>query len=389
MALEFPNNFPFNRKHPAVKDYQTESAQQDAIAAALGMDFHRTTVGPRDIAQAFPRVVELAERPLLRTAPAPLLALSGRVRAAGLKVVLTGEGADELFAGYDLFREDKIRRFWARYPESPARPKLLGRLNRFLATDPARAQAFVTRFYGRGLLDVDDPLYSHRLRFANTGRCVALLDPEITAAALPVEPRVRAALPDGFAAASPLSRAQHVEIATFLEGYLLHAQGDRMLMGNSIEGRFPYLDVRVAEFAARLPDSLRLRGLQEKYALRRAVARRLPRAISERPKVPYRAPIREVFFGAERPDYVAELMRTQPVADAGILDPAAVGRVVAKFERGGPVSEKDEMSLVRSVSVMLMHERFVARPVLAPAAHPTREVTGDEIVAAAPLARAA
>ena len=86
-------------------------------------------------------MIELAEQPLLRTAPAPLLHLSGSVRASGLKVVLTGEGADELFAGYDIFREDKIRRFWARDPESRIRPRLFGRVNRWLATDPSHSGA--------------------------------------------------------------------------------------------------------------------------------------------------------------------------------------------------------------------------------------------------------
>src|SRR5204862_11990 len=141
-----------------------ESESQDAIARELGTIFHRTVVDAAAIADVFPRAVELAEKPLLRTAPAPLLRLSGAVREAGLRVVLTGEAADELFGGYDIFREDKVRRFWARDPSSKLRPLLFARLNRWLATDPAKAGAFLSRFYGRDLEAVDDPLYSHRLR---------------------------------------------------------------------------------------------------------------------------------------------------------------------------------------------------------------------------------
>lgn len=359
-----------------------ESDAQDVIAARLGTRFHRTTVDAAAIAESFPRVVELAEKPILRTAPAPLLRLSRAVRDAGLKVVLTGEGADELFAGYDIFREDKVRRFWARNPESQARPLLLSRLNRFLATDPTRASAFLTRFYARGLLDVDDPLYSHRLRFANTARSVGMLRPELAEAGSleAMEGRLLARLPAAYEDFSPLARAQYLEKITFLEGYLLHAQGDRMLMGSSVEGRFPYLDFRVAELAARLPDSMRLRGLQEKYGLRRAAARHLPPEIHSRPKIPYRAPIREVFFGAHRPEYL-ELLRPAAVEAAGVLDPAAVSRLTAKFERpGGMVSETDEMALVGSLSLMLLHDRMVARPRLAPHAEPTRVVFGDRVV---------
>ena len=138
----------------------------------------RTSIG-----ELLPRAVELGEKPLLRTAPAPLLRLSAAVREGGLHVVLTGEGADELFAGYDIFREDKVRRFWARQPSSRLRPLLFQRLNRFLAADTARARAFLPGFYGRGLLSVDDPLYSHRLRFANSARCLRLLNPEFLGAA--------------------------------------------------------------------------------------------------------------------------------------------------------------------------------------------------------------
>jgi asparagine synthase (glutamine-hydrolysing) len=361
-----------------------ESAAQDRIAAELGTTFHRTLVDSRVIADALPQVVALAEKPILRTAPAPLLRLSAAVRDAGLKVVLTGEGADELFAGYDIFREDAVRRFWARNPASELRPKLLLRLNRFLATDPGRALAFLKQFYARDLLAVDDPLYSHRLRFLNTARCLALLHPDLVAAAegeqAPTS-RLLRRLPTRFETFSPLARAQYVEIVSFLEGYLLHAQGDRMLMGNSIEGRFPFLDYRVAEFAARLPDSMRLRGLREKYALRRAAEGHLPAAISSRPKVPYRAPIRDVFFGSDRPEYVAELLDPARVDAAGVLDSNGVRRVVAKFERGCAVSETDEMALVGCISLMLMHEQMISAPRLAEPAQPTRVVVGDQVVA--------
>jgi len=358
-----------------------ESEAQDAIAAQLGVDFQRTTVDSAAIAEVFPRVIELAEKPLLRTAPAPLLRLAGAVRDARLKVVLTGEGADELLGGYDIFREDKVRRFWARDPDSSLRPLLFRRLNRWLATDPARAGAFLGQFYGRDLLATDDPLYSHRVRFANTARCLRLLRPDFTAGAAGSDPaeRLVRTLPPRFAGFSPLARAQYLEVATFFEGYLLHAQGDRMLMGHSIEGRFPFVDFRLAELAARLPDSMRLRGLREKYALRRVGERFLPPEIHARPKIPYRAPIRDVFFGAHSPEYVGELLRPERVDAAGVLEPAAVDRVVAKFRQAGTrgVSETDEMALVGSISLMLLHERLVARPELAPAATPTRVVVGD------------
>jgi asparagine synthase (glutamine-hydrolysing) len=358
-----------------------ESEFQDRIVAELGTELTRVVIDSSDIAELLPRAVELAEKPTLRTALAPLLRLSRAVQDAGLKVVLTGEGADELFAGYDVFRENKVRHFWARQPDSKLRPLLFARLNEFLARDLKRSGAFLAGFYGRGLTETDDPLYSHRIRFANTARCLSLFEGQVLERARAADDplaRLLHRLPPTFERFTPLGRAQYVEIQTFLEGYLLHAQGDRMLMGHSIEGRFPFLDYRVAEFAAALPDSLRLRGLEEKYALRRAVSTFLPQEVYARRKRPYRAPIGQVFVGEGAPEYVRELLEPERLRRAGIFRPEAVQRVVAKFEASGGarVSETDEMALVGAISTMLLHDQLVERPALASPARPTKVVVG-------------
>ena len=168
---------------------------------------------------------------------------------------------------------------------------------------------------------------------------------------------------------------------TFLDSYLLHSQGDRMLMGNSIEGRFPFLDYRVAEFAAALPDTLKVRGLEEKYLLRKAAGPLLPAEISSRRKRPYRAPIVSAFVGPDAPEYVRELLDPEHLRSVGLFSPEAVARLVAKCESPGAagVGETDEMGLVGTLSVMLLHDRFVARPSLAPTAEATRVVVGDQV----------
>ena len=362
-----------------------ESDYQDRLTGSRGLDLTRVTIGARDIAELLPQTVELMEKPTLRTAPSPLLRLSGAVQQAGLKVVTTGEGADELFGGYDLFRENAVRHFWAREPESELRPLLLTRLNAFIGKDLKRSGAFLVGFYRKGLTDVGDPLYSHRLRFANTSRLLGLLQGDVLAAAAsrgdPAE-RLEARLPSWFMEMTPLGRAQYLEITTFLNGYLLHSQGDRMLMGHSIEGRFPFLDYRVAELAASLPDQLRLRGLNEKYLLRKAVEHRLPPEIAGRKKRPYRAPIVGAFVGPDAPAYVGELLDEARLGEAGLFAPEAVSRLVRKCEAGASrdaVSETDEMALVGVLSTMLLHDRFVASPRLAEPLVPDRVVVGDEL----------
>lgn len=357
-----------------------ETAHQKQVAEDLGVELHQLTVTPRDVADLFPEVVRLTEKPLLRTAPAPMLALSSLVRDSGYKVVLTGEGADELFAGYDLFRESQIRRFWARNPESTQRPRLFERLYPWLTRSTSSSPAFTRQFFGAGLTEVDDPLYSHRIRFANTARLMRFLDPALVDAQTSTA-RLIAGLPAGFAGFSGLAKAQYLEIVTFLHGYLLHSQGDRMLMGYSVEGRFPFLDHRVAEFAASLPDGLRLRGMKDKNLLRRAVGGLLPPEVSRRPKHPYRAPIAPSFVGPDAPEYVAELLEPARLAQTGLFSTKMVGLLHEKCRRNlaQGVGEMDDMALVGVLSIQLLHEQFVRAPRLAPSRPAGRMVVGNRL----------
>ncbi|HLR45717.1 MAG TPA: asparagine synthase (glutamine-hydrolyzing), partial [Deinococcales bacterium] len=238
-----------------------ETPEQDHLAAALGLELDRVTVTDAYIAEAFPDVVAQAERPLLRTAPAPLLRLARHAAGRGAQAVLTGEGADELFGGYAIFKELAVRRFWARQPDSELRPLLFARLNPYLAQDLTRAGRMLGNYYGADLLNTDDALYSHSNRFRNGQRNLRFLEPEVLAAASDPEEDLRALLPDGFSQFGPLGRAQYLEVRTFMEGYLLPSQADRMFRAAGLEGRFPFLDHRLAEFAARLPERLRLKGL--------------------------------------------------------------------------------------------------------------------------------
>ena len=367
-----------------------ESAFQDQVARALGTQLTRLTVDGPEIAETLPRVVALSERPTLRTAPAPLLRLSRAVRDAGYKVVLTGEGADEMFGGYDVFKLDKVRRFWARHPESTCRPLLLRRLYPYLARDLGRAGAMLHNVFGVGLSETDDPLYSHRPRFDHAARALRFFEHETLArAAESGDPReeLRARLPAHFPHFTPLGRAQYLEVVTFMCGYLLHSQGDRMLMGHSVEGRFPFLDHRVAEFAGRLPDRMKLVGLREKAILRQAVAPLLPREVARREKRPYRAPILGAFVGRGAPAYVEALLQPDRLRDAGLFAPPSVSLLLQKCRRnegqGIGVSESDEMALVGVLSTMLLHEQLVARPTLARSATPNRVVIGATIMTSA------
>ncbi len=338
-----------------------EREYQRQVVEHLGTDHRQVEVGGEDIGHAFADVVWFAERPMMRTAPAPLLALSGLVRASGTKVVLTGEGADEVFAGYNVFREDKARRFWARNPDSSWRPMLLSSLYAYVERDP-RAEAFWRLFFRKGLENTSDPYYSHRIRWHNTSQMKALFAAPIREAMQSDEEmlsELEAYLGPGRARWHPLCRAQYLELSLFLPNYLLSSQGDRMMMANSVEGRVPFLDHRVIELAARIPPKFKLRGMNEKYILKRAFADLLPAAIGTRPKQPYRAPIAGCLAGRE--NLAARLLQDHELEKTGLVAGPAARKLLQRAESGA-LGEREEMGLATIASLQLLHHHFVAKP---------------------------
>ena len=335
-----------------------ESQYQRQMAQALGTEHHVVQMNYADIAAVFPDVIWHTETPVLRTAPAPMFVLSRLVREQGFKVVLTGEGADEFLAGYGLFKEAQIRRFWARQPSSTIRPLLLRRLYPYITN--FKHNAYLSAFFGVGLTQVDCVDYSHRPRWDTTARAKRFFSRDLRQALVEqtsAMPDVY--VPDEFAHWDSLSRAQYLESSIFLPQYLLSSQGDRMTMAHSVEGRFPFLDHRVVEFCNRLPPSLKLYGLTEKYLLRKLAREWLPESIWQRPKQPYRAPIHRSFFHESRPDYVRDLLSPDKIKAVGLFEATAVSQLVRKVEQGLPIGESDDMALAGILSTQLVHQQFV------------------------------
>jgi asparagine synthase (glutamine-hydrolysing) len=276
-------------------------------------------------------------------------------------VVLTGEGADEFLAGYDIFKEAKVRRFWARQPTSRLRPLLFRRLYPWIAGFASSNTAYLSAFFSEGLMDTQAPDYSHRPRWRTTSRIRRFFSDEVRQAADALaQPEDRAPFyPEAFSTWDPLQQAQYLEITTFLSQYLLAAQGDRMLMAHAVEGRFPFLDHRVIEFASRLPSRLKLRGLTEKYILRQVSRRWLPDAIWQRAKQPYRAPIHRSFFNDARPGYVDHLLAPEHIQATGLFRPMAVAHLRKKALSGVRLSETEDMALVGILSTHLLVEQFI------------------------------
>jgi asparagine synthase (glutamine-hydrolysing) len=342
-----------------------ETSAQRRVASLLGTQHHEVLCTDDDVRAHLPEVVWHCEAPLLRTAPVPMFLLSDLVRRTGLKAVLTGEGADELLAGYSVFQEDRVRRFWARQPDSTARPALFARVHEFVGTDAQRQGAMWRAFYAQDLRATDDPFHSHRIRWRNSAWTLRLLSPEVQAAAGDAaEAAVAAALPEHFAAFTALGRAEAIEIASFLSPYLLASQGDRVALGHGVEARYPYLDPDVVGFCSGLADARQWRGLRNKLVLRALGARlHLPADVVQRPKQPYRAPTASALLSRGAPDYRDELLSPARLARTGLLDVGAATALVTKVRGNGGrlASEREGMATTGLLTLQLLHEHFVVR----------------------------
>lgn len=342
----------------ADKDYD-EGAYQDSMIDLLKTRHHRTSCSSGDISEFFPETIWHSEMPLLRTAPLPMLLLSRLVRDNNIKVVMTGEGADEMLGGYNIFKEMQVRRFWARDPGSSLRPLLLGRLYPYLSQLRKMSPNALKLFFGYRLQDTGSVLYSHLLRWNNTSKIRKLMHPGLEDEQRMVE-SLEQELSPLLNNHSDLAKAQFLESTIFMSGYLLSSQGDRMAMGNSVEGRYPFLDYRVMEFCHSLPDSFKLNGLKEKVLLKHQFRNRLPRQVVERAKQAYRAPLAAPFLQSpSTPDYVSELLSADVCKSAGVFDEGNVQSLTARLMQGNTHSETDQMALVAVLSTHLLWKQFV------------------------------
>jgi asparagine synthase (glutamine-hydrolysing) len=341
-----------------------ESSYQHEVAKLLGTQHREVRCSPEDIARVFPEVVWHAERPILRTAPAPLYILSKLVRESGYKVVLTGEGSDEILGGYDIFKEAKVRRFCAAQPLSKVRPLLLKRLYPYLPGLQSQSVAWLRVFFRAGPEQLASPFFSHLPRWELTASVKRFYSDEVSCE-LQSENHLQsleAQLPDSFSSWGNLEQAQYLESTLLLPGYILSAQGDRVAMAHAVEGRFPFLDHRVVELAGTLPARLKMKVLKEKYLLKRCARDLLPASVRERHKQPYRAPDAACFLAGAGGEYAREMLSEAQVRKSGLFHAPAVQKLLAKAlagkASGQALSLKDNMALVGILSSQIFMHRF-------------------------------
>jgi asparagine synthase (glutamine-hydrolysing) len=341
-------------------EFDERSFQREAVRF-LDTEHQEIQCSKNQIGEVFPDVIWHSEKPVLRTAPAPLYLLSRLVRNSGYKVVVTGEGSDEVLGGYDIFKETKIRRFWESQPDSRMRPILLRRLYPYLQNIQNQPDAYRKAFFH---INVDrnlQPFFSHVPRWQLTAKLKMFFSDAVRAEIAGDDgySKVRTQLPDDYSSWESFCQAQYLETKYLLPGYILSSQGDRMAMAHSVEGRFPFLDYRIVEFASRLPVSLKMKVLNEKYLLKRCATGLIPQSVAKRHKQPYRAPEACSFLQPAAREYMEELLSPEQIRRDGIFDERAVALLQDKFRKGAAIGIKDNMGLVGIVSTQLLVHQFI------------------------------
>lgn len=337
-----------------------ETPYQQAVSKKLKTNHNAFYCSSKEISESFPSIIWHAETPLTRTAPAPMYLLSKKVRAQNIKVVITGEGADEMLGGYDIFKESLIRHFWSRQPQSQIRPLLFKRLYAYIPLISGMNAQMLKFVYGLKLEEVNNPFYSHLLRWHNTGSIQKYFSNNIRQKLLNYNSLeyIESKLPSQFNSWDYLEKAQWLETTIFLSGYLLSSQGDRMAMANSVEGRYPFLDYRVIEFCSRIPSKFKLNGLNEKFILKKLVEGKLPESVIKRPKQAYRAPIITTFI-TDPPEYLRDILDEKAINRNGLFNYQTIHSFFNNIRNGKIISEIDAMAITGIISTQLFAEIYL------------------------------
>lgn len=342
--------------------YYDESNEQLLVSRQLGTRHTALQISYRAIAEAFPQALWHAEVPVFRTAFVPMYLLAQRVKAEGIKVVLTGEGADEVFLGYDIFKETLLRQQWPQLTAPEEKQRRLAQLYPYLAHFQQNTTALAGVF-DQFAQERNAGLFSHEIRFHNSRLGLRLLQGEFGNGLTWLQQLLSSHAAE-LAGQTPLQRAQWLEFKTLLAGYLLSSQGDRMSFAHGVETRMPFLDPNLVQWAWTLPTAWKLSPTgDEKYLLKQAFADLLPAQILQRPKQPYRAPDAAVFLAADPPDYLELLLSPHELQKLDLLDNRFAQQFVAKIRRTAPeqISQRENQTFLFLLSLALLHHQMIAR----------------------------
>jgi asparagine synthase (glutamine-hydrolysing) len=277
------------------KEYD-ESIRQKYFSKLLKTNHRSIKVDKKDIANNFEIVINHAETFLFRTAPVPLYLLSKFVKNFNHKVIFTGEGADEVLFGYDIFFENRIRQFWRKNKKSKIRYLLFKKLYNYLPQFNNDRYFDISKdFYKKFLINHKSKYFSHLVRWSQFDQISKYFNFHRDQKTI-IKDYI-SSLDYKFRKISNDRRAQFFEFDTLLSNYLLSSQGDRMSLANSIEGRYPFLDEDFTEYCSRINSKDLALGIKSKSFFRNSLKKFIPsNKIIYQPKVAYQAPEAKSFL---------------------------------------------------------------------------------------------
>lgn len=337
-----------------------ESQYQVDTSKFIGTDHTTLRVTHEDIARDFPHAVFHAEVPLFRTALVPLYTLSKLVREQGIKVVLTGEGSDETFLGYDIFKETNLLDRWLQGADESERDRLTAGLYPYLKhynKDNLRA---ISGTYARYAQPGEAKYFAHSIRFGNSLMALKLLkdcpEPDNFLSGFVSQNS------DQYDQLGPIAKTQWLEFKTLLGGYLLSSQGDRMALANGVENRCPFLDPNLIAWASSLPQDFRLKdGTGEKHILKKAFEKELPETVISRSKQPFVAPDAVVFLSKTPPDYVESVLSLDELKKIDLLDHNFCQKLINKLRNSDPgrIAPRENQAFLLLLSLALLDKFYV------------------------------
>jgi len=334
---------------PDERPHASESAK------VLGSTLETVMMNQGDIMAAYPELIRAAEGPVMDSSAACLLRLAHAVHAKGYKVVLTGEGADEALAGYAWFKTEKIRNLLSVGPVL----NLLKGVRSLTLASIGGGRAHRPELLGiRGVRTAQQDVYDFMGQARSLLYTPAMWD-RLAGHAFQDDLDITN---DRFGRWHPLNQSLYVGYKVMLAGLLLLGKGDRVAMNSSVEARYPLLDDDVISFCASIAPEYKLRGLKDKWLLRRVAARTLPPQIANRPKTMFQASRSEAFLGQDRPRWIDQLLSPESLKATGWFDPEAVARERAaqmRFLRITPKRIIMDLSLMCVVATQLWHHLFL------------------------------
>jgi asparagine synthase (glutamine-hydrolysing) len=317
-----------------------------ASAEAIGARHIAKVVSAEEFVAALPEIVWYLDEPVADPALVPLFFVAREARKH-VKVVLSGEGADELFGGYTIYREPLSLKPFDYLPQ-PLR-RSMGRVSKPLP-EGMRGKSLLHR----GSLTLEERYYGNARSFSDAQLRDVLPGFREDWTHTDVTARVYAES----AGWDPVARMQHIDLFTWLRGDIL-VKADKMTMANSLELRVPFLDPEVFEVASRLPYQAKITRTTTKYALRRALEPIVPAHVLHRPKLGFPVPIRHWLRAGELQEWAYEMVGSSQAGH--LIDLAAVRRMLDEHRLG---TSDHSRRLWTVLIFMLWHAIFVEHSVV-------------------------